>query len=720
VDSRAITTDAAAVKLQLERVLRSRPFEKAQRSQRFLRYIVEAALNEDWNAVKEYAIALKVFDRDDSYDPSIDATVRVEASRLRSRLREYYAEEGKDDRLIIEVPRGGYAVVFSERPSTPVLGPASISADITSPVAVRRKWLTWTFAATLSALSAVAGVALYSRLHHPPLKIKYTQLTDFTDSAVSPALSPDGQVIAFIRGDKAFLTPDQIYAKVLPSGEAKRLTTDPRPKYGIAFSHDGSQIAYSVVAEPPRYVTYTVPILGGDPHLFLNDAAGLTWLDQHQLLFSQIHSGVHMGIVTATDTRDKFRELYFPAHERGMAHYSYASPNRDSALVVEMDGAGHWAPCRIISLQTRFQSRLVGPAGPCTSAGWSPDGSWMFFTAKVEGQSHIWRERVPSGEPEQITFGPTEEDGVAVENDGRSVITSMGVHESAIWIHDAGGDRSLSSEGEVLNYPSPPSFNTDATTLFYLLRHGPAAVGPELWRMSVNSGQSEPVFPGVAMLAYDVSPDGKQVLYSTAASSEKSQLWLAPIDRSSPAKRIGYSGEVSPHFGPTGKILFELAEGNSNYLEQMNQDGLRRSKVVPYAITDFHGVSPARRWVTASVRFAHEDFPSDVAIPLNGGSVKRLCSDHCVPNWSPDGRFLFLPLETSSRTSLGRSLAIPIGPGESLPDLPPGGITPRSTEDVVPGSHIVNRANFVPGNDLNRFAYVNTTMHRNLYRISLP
>jgi hypothetical protein len=73
VDSRATTTDDAEVKLQLQRVLSSRPIEKAQRSQRFLRYIVEAALNEDRGAVKEYAIALKVFDRDDGYDPSIDA-----------------------------------------------------------------------------------------------------------------------------------------------------------------------------------------------------------------------------------------------------------------------------------------------------------------------------------------------------------------------------------------------------------------------------------------------------------------------------------------------------------------------------------------------------------------------------------------------------------------------------------------------------------------------
>src|SRR5947209_14307548 len=49
-------------------------------------------------------------------------------------------------------------------------------------------------------------------------------------------------------------------------------------------------------------------------------------------------------------TRESFRELYFPAPERGMAHYSFASPDRNSALLVEMNGAGDWWPCRLVSL----------------------------------------------------------------------------------------------------------------------------------------------------------------------------------------------------------------------------------------------------------------------------------------------------------------------------------------------------------------------------------
>ena len=580
------------------------------------------------------------------------------------------------------------------------------------PVRIRTHW--WIAAGV--AVIAMGCVAVYASLHGRPAGIRYTQITDFTDSALAPALSPDGRMVAFIRGGSGFLTADQIYVKMLPDGEARRLTDDRRMKYGLAFSPDGSQIGYTVL-EPPNWRTYTVSVLGGDSRLLLTNAAGLTWLDPRQLLFSQIRSGMHLGVVTGAVTRDGLRELYFPAHERGMAHYSYASPDRKSALVVEMNAQGGWAPCRLISLDGGSPDRPVGPQGPCISAGWSPDGSWMYFTAAVGGHNHLWRERFPSGQPEQLIFGPTEEEGVAVDPDGRSVITAMGAHESALWIHDASGERSLSSEGEIVRGPSPPSFGPNDRDLYYLLRNRAAGSDQELWRMNVASGKAEALFPDISMLSYDVSPDGGQVVYSTVGPGGKSQLWQAPIDRSIPPHRTGPDGGTSPHFGPRGGILFQLTEGNFNYLEQMNADGSGRSKVVPYPISAIQGISPGRRWVMAIVPLPE---PGPMAIPVGGGPPRRICQSYCVPIWSSNGKFLFVPVEEASRTSPGRSLAIPVGPGESLPEFPPEAIPPGASATIIPGSVSVNRANLVPGKDPSDYVYVNTTVHRNLYRISLP
>ena len=108
------------------------------------------------------------------------------------------------------------------------------------------------------------------------------------------------------------------------------------------------------------------------------------------------------------------------------------------------------------------------------------------------------------------------------------------------------------------------------------------------------------------------------------------------------------------------------------------------------------------------------------AIPLDGGTPRTICADFCIPAWSSTGRFLVVPVEALSRTSPGRSLAIPVGYDENLPPLPHGGIEPLANASVVPGAQSIARGELVPGRDPAHFAYVNTTVHRNLFRISLP
>src|SRR5206468_2069253 len=142
------------------------------------------------------------------------------------------------------------------------------------------------------------------------------------------------------------------------------------------------------------------------------------------------------------------------------------------------------------------------PAGRLMEAG-------MYFTGVVDGKHHLWRQRFPNGQPEQMTFGPAEEDGVAVMQDG-SLVTSFGMGQDAIWLHDRRGDRSLSSEGTVINRmgaASLPSFSPNGRYVHYL-RESTGSVR-ELWRADIESGRNEPVLPGIAMVGYDISPDGR-------------------------------------------------------------------------------------------------------------------------------------------------------------------------------------------------------------------
>ena len=78
--------DKARITRHLETLLASDAFSRAERQARLLRYIVERSLDGAKEDLKEYSIALEVFDRDPGYDPKQDSTVRVEASKLRARL----------------------------------------------------------------------------------------------------------------------------------------------------------------------------------------------------------------------------------------------------------------------------------------------------------------------------------------------------------------------------------------------------------------------------------------------------------------------------------------------------------------------------------------------------------------------------------------------------------------------------------------------------------
>src|SRR5204863_8744968 len=94
---------------------------------------------------------------------------------------------------------------------------------------------------------------------------------------------------------------------------------------------------HSQNAATQTWDTWTVPVLGGSSSRLMQNAAGLSWFAPDRIAFSQIMAGtaVHMGVVTARENRAEEREIYFPSHERAMAHYSYPSPDHRSLLLVE-------------------------------------------------------------------------------------------------------------------------------------------------------------------------------------------------------------------------------------------------------------------------------------------------------------------------------------------------------------------------------------------------
>jgi eukaryotic-like serine/threonine-protein kinase len=574
-------------------------------------------------------------------------------------------------------------------------------------------------AAGVVALIAAAGYGwwLLKRPAAAPARSEWVQITNLPDSAVQPALSPDGRMLTFIRGPSSFITNGQVYVKLLPSGEPKQLTHDDAEKMSPVFSPDGSRIVYTE-SMGPIWDTWEAPVLGGEPRLWLPNASGLGWLGKSKLLFSEIKDGaMHMAIVTADESRGGSRDLYVPSHDRGMAHHAYPSPDGKWMLIVEMNERGDIVPCRLTPLDGSSAGQQVGPpGGQCRIAAWSPDGEWMYFTSDSGGAYHTWRQRFPNGAPEQITAGPTEEEGIAMAPDGRSFITAVGLRQSSIWLHDAAGDRQISLEG----YAFGPKFTPDGKRLLYQVKKGSST---ELWVAETDSGRSEPLLPGFAVAppgagaigGFDISLDGHQVVLTAPDRGGKSRLWLAPLDRRSAPRQIPNVEGTHPFFGATGEVLFRKIEGSSAFLYRVQQDGggLRKGSDLP--IVGIVGVSPDHEWLAMS---CHTVGAMVVVRADGGATIRTQVPPATKMGWSADGKYLFVQRLDGNHS--GSAFALPVSAGHLVPDSILHGYPSRQDVLKLPGGRVIAGTAIAPGPTADIYAFMRETVQRNLYWVPVP
>jgi Tol biopolymer transport system component/DNA-binding winged helix-turn-helix (wHTH) protein len=672
-------------------------------------------------AMRKLRIALQ----DDSENPRLLQTVSGRGYRLLAVVSSPAAAGGQTvEPAVVPPPPSPY------EPALP--GESALANAVSKP---KNRRHTMAIAGALVALLAIGGLVawLYYRNQKNSASRKaWIKITNFSDSATQPALSPDGHMIAFIRGPETFVTPGEIYVKILPDGEPVQLTHDGLPKMAPAFSPDGSRIAYTATDRSVAWNSWVVPVLGGESKELLPNAAALTWLDREHVMFSEgslrtAAAVTPMGIASAMESRAEERGIYLPPG--GMAHRSWVSPDRKWVLVSEMDSKG-WGPCRVIPFDGSTMGELVGPKpARCTYAAWSPDGATMYFSADAGDGYHTWRQAFPRGSLEQITFGPTEEEGIAVVPDGGSLVTSAGIRESTVWVHDARGDRQISGEG----FATVPGlgfgggehvrsvFSPDGKKLYYLIRRQASRswVSGELWAADLDSGRSEPVLPGVSITSnFSISPDGKRVVFEATDASGEPHAWIAPLDRSSPPSQITGSIARSPDFGAGGRIYFQAQapDGEDVFLYSVELDGGTPQKVsepLP-RLMGLLGVSPRGEWRLSGITPA-------IVQPVGGGTPIRICK-FCSAGWGPEGKYFYLRFRDIGEQGGGKTIVLTLPEGKELPDLPPGGL--KSAEDakglkVLAEIDMNGRAIFVPGPNPFVYAYTRVTVQRNIYRIPL-
>jgi Tol biopolymer transport system component len=351
-------------------------------------------------------------------------------------------------------------------------------------------------------------------------------------------------------------------------------------------------------------------------------------------------------------------------------------------------------------------------------AAWAPDGAWMYFTADAGDGFHVWRQRVTDGTPEQVTSGPTEEQGIVISPDGRSLITSVGLTSRTVWIHDGSGERQVSLEG----YAYWPLLSSDGRRLCFRITHG-VGTGQspsELWVIDLASNQAERLFPGQLVTSYDVSRGGR-VVASVVNRSGSAALWVTSLDGRDAPRPVPRADGDNPRYAPDETILFRVLEAPTAWMYRIREDGSHRERIGEVSGTVFGTVSPDGEWISGysvNGRNGMTLFSTShrQPIPLSSfGQTSRL-------RWSPDGTRLYLSIQygEASAFGIGRTYVVPLPRGSILPRLAADRFRTEKDAAALPGVETLPYGDVGPGPSPAAYTFSRITTARNLYRIPIP
>ncbi len=602
IEEQSVTAeDVAATRFQLAKIMGSSPFVRSNRIGEFLTFVIENTIEGNYDVLKETCIGSMVFGRDLTYDPKIDPIVRVEARRLRSKLREYYETEGTADTIFITLPKGGYRPLIETRviesppiPQTVVTSQPAIShaepvatslspAKSTPPANTPRRRLFFALFAANLVLLAIAIFWFVQRQHPTFREARPAALTSYVGQEFDPALSPDGKHIAFVwDGDSSNY---DIYVKPVPTGDPVRLTTSPAHDLHPAWSPDGRDLAFLRVT-PSGSQVVIIPATGGPERTLgeLHNNVSLWKADASQIIGSLGPSWSPDGesIIVNNGGALYLWPLAFGAHRQLT---SPLATNNDFFPAVSPDGtaiafvrqtSNSTADLYLSTLHNASTPRrLTSDKSDIRGITWAPDGRSIIFSSQREGSYTLWQLFTDDGRIEAI---PT---------------NSM----------QAAGP-SLAREGTLLAY-------TELTQ------------NTNIWRMSLadsRTGSSSAVRL-IASSRRNNSPqyssDGQQIAFVSDRSGNW-ELWACHADGTSPRQLTNFRGPLvgTPHWSPDGKwIAFDVRPGEHSAI---------------------------------------------FIVPGSGGTPQQLSHntfEERMPNWSADGHFLYFSSTRSGAVRLWRMTA---------------------------------------------------------------
>ena len=593
------------MRAELDRILASDIFTRSERLSAYLRFIVERTLAGEGDTLKEQVLAIGLYGKTADFNTAADPIVRVDARRLRDRLREYYASAPPGD-LVISVPKGSYTPAF-----TTTTAPAKPADHV---AATARRTKSWTVATptaiTTIALAAacVAGAFLYRRSREPtPLlaNVVIDLPAGWSILNQPPAISPDSRHIAF-----SAVNPDgqrAIWLRSLDEGAARLLANT---AHGVEpfWSPDGSAVGF--FAEGKLKV---LDVAGGTARNLCdapNDSSG-TWSASGLMLFAPGQDGTVSAVRAVDGAVRPVSRLDQAAgdlrHSRPQwlqdgRHFVYLADRRDgqTAMLASIDGPStqplgpvqsHVQPTRtqhvlyvrdgnLLAQRLDVQAgRLTGEttilaeglAVPGRSFGgrFSASADLLVYLKSPQLRStattvltlfdRSGRSLRTLGEPGQY-FGPS------MSPDGTRVAVSRGVQPRRdLWIFDLTSDvraQLTLDPGDDVG----PKWSTDGRwILFSSDRRG---VRDIYRRPASGEGSDELVFASdVSKSVSAWSPDGRYAVYDTGGLGRGSDLHAVPLagDRRPQVLAAEPGFQQQADFSPDGRLIAYASSESGRY-----------------------------------------------------------------------------------------------------------------------------------------------------------
>ena len=261
--------------------------------------------------------------------------------------------------------------------------------------------------------------------------------------------------------------------------------------------------------------------------------------------------------------------------------------------------------------------------------------------------------------------------------------------------------------------------------MFYLVRQGAVRfsggedrVG-ELWATDLETGRHHSILQGRQVIGYDVSRDGRQLVFAALDERGTSHVWLARLDRPDPPRQLADFEADSPRFDAVGDIFCRGIEDGTRFIYRL-REGRAPEKAVQQPVLFFQTTSPDGAWLIVRAQPADRQDGSQVtmAFPTAGGPPVPLCAI-CEVDWMPNGRSLVIRFTPSDPAAPGRTFMVTLESGSMLPRWPAQGI--RSRDDL---NHLRIAREvegwIYPSDTGSTYVFTRSTTQRNIHRVPLP